>query len=491
MGTGQRLSSSALRVMRHYHFWLIAVMFAVIIILHYPQQLTFLDSSAPASFLGLSRHAVERVLLLVPITYASFVFGIRGGIASLVVACLIMLPRAIFVSLSPADALFESVGVIIVGGVANLWFYMYRRNITQRRYAEEMLTKIVDGASIPSFVINKQHIVTHWNTAIASLSGIKKEKVIGTNGQWQPFYKEKRPVMADLIVDGVSEDEIEAFYGDKCRKNGLIDGAYEAEDFFPAFGEAGRWFHFTASPIEDKNGEIIGAIETLLDVTEQKKAEEHLRYYLKEITKAQEEERKRIALELHDSTAQSLIALLHQLENLLSGKTKLPIKEARSLWGLHERIRDVLQEVRRFSRDLRPSILDDLGLLPAVEWATGELKNEYGIESSLLVVGGERRLSQEKELLLFRIVQESLSNIAKHAQASKAEVKVEFDENKIMLTISDDGTGFQLPESLKALPYSGKLGLAGIQERVQLLGGSLRLESELGNGTTIFIEAPA
>jgi len=147
--------------------------------------------------------------------------------------------------------------------------------------------------------------------------------------------------------------------------------------------------------------------------------------------------------------------------------------------------------VRRFSRDLRPSILDDLGLLPAVEWATGELKNEYGIESSLLVVGGERRLSQEKELLLFRIVQESLSNIAKHAQASKAEVKVEFDENKIMLTISDDGTGFQLPESLKALPYSGKLGLAGIQERVQLLGGSLRLESELGNGTTIFIEAPA
>ena len=92
-------------------------------------------------------------------------------------------------------------------------------DITDLKNAEEMLSKITDGASIPSFVINKQHIVTHWNTAIASLSNIEKEEVIGTNGQWRPFYKEKRPVMADLIVDGVSDDGIEAFYGDKCRKN--------------------------------------------------------------------------------------------------------------------------------------------------------------------------------------------------------------------------------------------------------------------------------
>jgi len=148
------------------------------------------------------------------------------------------------------------------------------------------------------------------------------------------------------------------------------------------------------------------------------------------------------------------------------------------------------QEVRHFSRDLRPSILDDLGLLPALEWATEELKNEYWVEASLKVVGNEGRLSQEAELLLFRVVQEALRNIAKHAQASKAEVKVEFGESKIMVTISDNGIDFQIPESLGTLPYAGKLGLAGMQERVQLLGGSLKLKSELGKGTTIFVEAP-
>jgi len=490
MHMAQSLLSSALRVMRNFHFWLIVAMLAIIVILHYPQQLPLLGPDAPLSFLGLTRHAVERVLLLIPVTYASFIFGVRGGIVSLVVAFLIMLPRAVFISPAPADALFESCGVIVIGGIVNLWFYMHRRDITRRKGAEEMLTKIVDGASIASFVINKQHKVTHWNTAIASLSGIKKEEVIGTDGQWKPFYNEKRPVMADLIVDGASVNEIEAFYQDKCQKNYLIDGAYEAEDLFPALGKDGKWLHFTASPIRDNNGEIIGAIETLEDITERKNADENLRYYLQAITKAQEEERKRIALELHDGTAQNLIALLHQLENLLSSKTKLPVREARALWGFHEQIRDVLQEVRNFSRDLRPSILDDLGLLPALEWVTFELKNKYGIEASFKVAGSERRLAQEAELLLFRSVQEALWNTAKHAQASKAEVKVEFDENKIMLTISDDGIGFKPPESLGALPYAGKLGLAGMQERVRLLGGSLKLESKLGKGTTVFVEAP-
>ena len=465
-------------------------MFVIIVILHYPQQLPFWGAVAPFSFLGLTRHAVERVLLLVPITYASFIFGTRGGIASLVAACLIMLPRAIFISPAPADALFESGGVLVIGGIVNLWFHMHRRDITQRKSAQETLTKLIDGSPIPTFAINNQHKVTYWNTALESLCGIKREEMVGTDGQWRSFYTEKRPVMADLIVDGASANEIEVHYQDKSKRSRLIDGAYEAEDFFPALGEAGKWLHFTASPIRDSSGAIIGTIETLEDVTERKNADENLRYYLQEITRVQEEERKRIARELHDSTTQTLIALLHQLDNLLTEKTKLPIREAKVLWGFHEQVRDVLQGVRRFSRDLRPSILDDLGLLPALEWVAGELKSEYGVDTSLKVIGSERRLSQEVELLLFRIVQEALMNTAKHAQASKAEVKVEFDENKIKVTISDDGTGFQLPENLGALPRIGKLGLVGMQERVQLLGGSLKLESDLGKGTTVFIEAP-
>ncbi len=448
------LFNPATRMVRNPRFWFVVAMFVIIIILHYPQQFPSWGEAAPFSLLGLTRHAVERVLLLVPIAYASFVFGIRGGIASLVTACLVMLPRVIFVSSTPGDALFESSGVLLIGGLLNLWFHMTRRNIAQLKSAQEMLSEIIDGSPIPAFAINNQHKITHWNTALESMSGIKRGEVIGTDGQWQPFYSKKRPVMADLIVDGASPNEIEVHYRDKSKSSHLIDGAYEGEDFFHDIRRIGKWLHFTASPIRDSSGKIVGAIETLEDVTERRNAEENLHYYLQEITRAQEEERKRIARELHDSTAQNLIALLRQFDNLLTDKKKLPVREAKELWGLHERIRDVLQEVRQFSRDLRPPILDDLGLLPALDWVAGEIKNEYGIETSLEVVGSERRLSQEVALLLFRIVQEALRNTAKHAHASRAEVKVEFAENKIEISIRDNGIGFQLPENLGALDLS-------------------------------------
>lgn len=479
-----------MRVLRNPRFWFVAAMFAAIIVLHYPQQFPLWGEAAPSSFWGLERHAIERVLLIVPIAYAGFVFGLRGGIASLVVAGAVMLPRVFFVSTAPADALFESIGVLVTGGLLNLWLNMYRRTIAQRKRAEELLAEIIDGSPIPIFAINNRHLVTHWNTALESLSGIKREAVIGTDGQWQSFYTKKRPTMADLIVDGASADAIEVHYQDKSRSSHLIDGAYEGEDFFQDLRRTGRWLHFTASPIRDSRGKTIGAIETLEDVTERRNAEENLHYYLQEITRAQEEERKRIARELHDSTSQTLIALLRQLDNFLTENKKLPVSEAKTLWGFHERIRDVLQEVRQFSRDLRPSILDDLGLLPALEWVTGEIKNEYGVETGLEIVGGERRLSPEAELLLFRIAQEALRNTAKHAHASKANVRVEFNEHKVAVTISDNGQGFQLPEDLGTLPYKGKLGLAGMQERVQLLGGNLKLESAPGKGTTVLVEAP-
>jgi len=484
------LPSSALRVIRNPHFWGVLVIFAIGVIIHYPEQLIPGGAATISSLLGATRYTAERVFLLIPITYASFIFGLRGGIASLLAAGFIMMPRAIFISLVPVEAILESSGVIIVGGMVNLWFHMHRKDIAQRRSIEEALVRIIDGSSIPSFVINNQHKVTHWNTAIEALTGIKREEIIGTDEQWRAFYTEKRPVMADLIVDEASENEIETYYKDGYKRSQLIDDAYEAEGWFPTLGKDGKYLHFTASPIRNNNGEITGAIETLENITERKKAEENLRYYLQEITKAQEEERKRIARELHDSSAQNLIALLHQLDNLLTDKTKLPMSEAKALWGFYEQIRDTLQEVRRFSRDLRPSILDDLGLLPALEWVTQDLKNTYLIEVNLKVLGNERRLFPETELLLFRIVQEALRNIAKHAEATRAEVEVKFDEDKITITISDDGKGFEPPESLGVLPSTGKLGLAGMQERVQLLGGRLKLESKPGKGTTIFVEAP-
>ncbi len=151
------------------------------------------------------------------------------------------------------------------------------RDITERKEAEEKLAEIVDGSSIPTFVINSEHKITHWNTAVESLTGIKREGVVGTEKQWTAFYARERPVMADLIVDKAPASEFKDKYDDKYKKSSLIEGAYEALDFFPTLGEEGKWLLFTAAPLRDSEGTVIGAMETLQDITEQKDAEEQSR----------------------------------------------------------------------------------------------------------------------------------------------------------------------------------------------------------------------
>jgi len=141
---------------------------------------------------------------------------------------------------------------------------------------ERALSQIIQGNTIPTFVIDKHHIVTHWNRAIEKLTGYKSEEIVGTNKQWIPFRLEERPIMADVIVDEMDEQEIRKYYGHEWRKSALIEGAYEAEEFFPQIGEKGKWLFFTAAPIRGADGETVGSIETLWDTTERKQAQEAL-----------------------------------------------------------------------------------------------------------------------------------------------------------------------------------------------------------------------
>lgn len=145
------------------------------------------------------------------------------------------------------------------------------------RGSEKRLTQIIRGTSIPTFVINDRHIVTHCNSAFENLTGISARDIIGTDKQWLAFYVTKRPVMADLIVDNATEKDMVGYYGSKCKKSTISEGAYEAEAFFSDPWEKGKWLFFTAAPLKDEKGRIIGAIETFLDVTERRRAEEALR----------------------------------------------------------------------------------------------------------------------------------------------------------------------------------------------------------------------
>jgi diguanylate cyclase (GGDEF)-like protein/PAS domain S-box-containing protein len=145
------------------------------------------------------------------------------------------------------------------------------------REAAETLAQIVNGFSVAAFVIDQNHLVTHWNRACAAMTGTSASEIIGTRQHWRAFYPAERPTIADLIVDQAVERDAERYYQSKFQRSALIDGAYEAEDFFPGFGENGRWLFFTAAPVRDARGQIVGAIETLQDVTERHLAEAALR----------------------------------------------------------------------------------------------------------------------------------------------------------------------------------------------------------------------
>jgi PAS domain S-box-containing protein len=143
----------------------------------------------------------------------------------------------------------------------------FRRN-------QERLAQIIASIPIPTFVLDSDHVVTHYNPALENLTGIPRDEICGTRDAWKAFYGFARPTMADLIVDGAPESQIARYYRGKYRKSPVKEGAYEAEDFFPDFGDGGRWLFFTAAPLLDSEGQVFGALETLQDTTERRRAEE-------------------------------------------------------------------------------------------------------------------------------------------------------------------------------------------------------------------------
>lgn len=238
----------------------------------------------------------------------------------------------------------------------------------------------------------------------------------------------------------------------------------------------------------------VGIQAIVRDVTEQRRMQENLRFYVSEVLKAQEKERLRIARELHDDTAQALTGLSRRLDMLadtLTSSDDQPRQEiAERLEELRGQSDTILEGVRRFSRDLRPPVLDDLGLLPALKWLATSLEEQHGIAANIRVLGEQHRLPDDTELALFRIAQEALNNTAKYAGASAVELAVDFRSGGITLAISDDGKGFEVPRGITDLASSGKLGIIGMQERVRLLGGTLDIHSESGSGTSVTVTVP-
>jgi len=219
--------------------------------------------------------------------------------------------------------------------------------------------------------------------------------------------------------------------------------------------------------------------------------EKMLKALLHQVVGAQEAERKRIARELHDATGQSLTAMamgLRGIENILktnsvSAAVLNQIEQVKSFGT------NALGELRQIISDLRPSQLDDLGLVPAIRWYIQNFQERTGIETTFNLRGEAVRLLSEYETVLFRITQEALTNVAKHARASRVDILLEVYSDQLKLTIQDDGKGFDLDTVINESQPTG-WGLMGISERTQLLGGHYNIMSASGQGTQIEIVVP-
>ncbi|MFQ6103281.1 MAG: PAS domain S-box protein [Candidatus Glassbacteria bacterium] len=248
------------------------------------------------------------------------------------------------------------------------------------------------------------------------------------------------------------------------------------------------WIHLTIVLIRNKQGQPLYFFGDIQDITDRKRAEDELknsRQQLRELAahlqSAREEERTSIAREIHDELGQMLTALrmdLSWLEGKLSQDQKSQLEKIRSMSKLTD---TTLKTVKRISSELRPGLLDDLGLAAAVEWQAEEFKKRTGIKCSLIIEPQEFVLDGERSTTVFRIFQEALTNIVRHAEATEVKVYLRKKADRLLLEVTDNGKGIR--EHHIASPRS--FGLIGMRERCYFLGGDVTIRGQRGKGTTV------
>lgn len=363
--------------------------------------------------------------------------------------------------------LLRTIGDQISMTVENARLYEKERFIAEAlRVSERNYRELFENASDAIWVHDLSGIIMAANSAFERLTGYKRDALVGANVSMLLSSHGMTKVDKEAHHKVLRGEAAEPYEQELVRKDGSVVVTQLGTSLITKDGQPWAFQHVAR------------------DITEAKRIQDNLRFYVQQVSQAQEAERKRIARELHDVTAQALVAVSRNLEGLASGNSQVSIKDIR------EQVRSILQEVRRFGQQLRPSILDDLGLLPAVKWLASDLTKNYGIAIDIEVVGEPCQLLPEAELMLFRIVQEALSNVRRHSGADKVCVRVEFADHATRITVSDNGKGFEMPTRIGDLARSGKLGLAGMQERAQLLGGTLSIDSKPGKGTTLTVEVP-
>jgi PAS domain S-box-containing protein len=258
-----------------------------------------------------------------------------------------------------------------------------------------------------------------------------------------------------------------------------------------------RWIAHGCQPVFDEQGHFLGRRGSNRDVTEHKWAEEalresekQLRHLSSQLLTAQETERRRISKELHDELGQALTVMKFRLSFAEKQLTKDQVKVREECEAISQYIDQVIENVRRLSRDLTPSILEDVGLSAAIRWLIGNFNKNDSINITLDIMDIDHLFSENAQIIIYRVIQEAFTNIGKHAHAKNVSVVIRKQGDGVSFSVEDDGIGFDVSKIATVNPAERGLGLAIMDERVWILGGSLEMWSQEGKGTRISFHIP-
>jgi PAS domain S-box-containing protein len=413
-------------------------------------------------------------------------------------------------------------------------YVLLLRDITESKRAERALLNekktiegILEGSPIATFVVNREHRVTHWNQACERLTGKNKKEMIGTPSQWQAFYEEPRPVMADCIIEQ-DLSLLQAYYGDRgLKESAVIPGAYEAEDIFPRLGPGGRTLFFLAAPITDPEGELQAAITTLQDVTEQRRAETVIRRNIQEIERAYDELKSTQEQLIQSARLASLgklaATIAHEINNPLAGvlnyikllikffqKGSFPSERLEDIKGFlaimereTARCGDIVKNLLSFSR---PSVVrkEPVQVNEIIEQALGILTHKIEISGARLVKNLAPDLppvtcdSKQIQQALMNII---INGVEAMPQGGTLTISSRRREPEKMVEVEIRDTGIGIPKahldnlfepffSTKAEGKGVGLGLSVSYGIINKHGGTINVESAPGQGTAFAVLLP-
>ncbi len=452
---------------RRREFWTVQALVLAIAVAH-----TLLETVLRVELPG-PLYLIPTSLFFIPVVYAALAFGVRGSVLTALWSIVLTLPNILVLH----DGL-SRLGIIWQQGILLAVAVFVGLRVDQQRLAqaeaearereleasEQRYRALFDGAAEAVLVIGEDGTIEEANEAAAGLLELDLPAMLG-----RPAAQVLGSEIAAVLVAG---------------------GPTSTPMALPkVVGTQVTWVEPLASgALLDPEG--VRRVQAILhDVTLQHERQQGLERYARRGVAAREDERRRIGRELHDGPLQSLMLAARMLEGGDEGLTPAPHPGS----GRDEAavvLEDAADELRRISRALRPSILDDLGLVQAIRSEASALARRTGLAVRSGILGEPRPLSPEVELMLLRVTQEALHNVERHAQASRAWVRLAFGRRSAWLVIRDDGRGPRGVPSASDLLSAGKLGLVGMEERARLAGADFAMRANARAGTSIIVTVP-